>query len=623
VYETFGAAEVGNSGAVEFRVFIPDATLDPSQYVAGGTPRIARIRAVGTFQPTPWESSSGLVLERQRFQNRGYLYSARTQPLATGFYEYKYDVEFENAAARRVGDPCTKYGGSTDQRAGFVVDMRDDLPVEPLAGGRKPLRDLVVYELMIDDFTSRYRGERAPLDALSDKVGHLQSLGISAVELMPWTAWPSDSFNWGYEPYAYFSVAHRYTLDPQDPTNKLVYLKKFINACHRAGIAVFMDGVFNHAQTEPGTKGFAYYHLYQEPADCPYVGDFQEHAFAHDLNYANTCTLEFILDVCKYWIDVFKIDGIRFDNTEGFYDPDDSSVGLARLLLELRKHFSGTRAGNVAERANFATTLEHSWDYGAIDVVNKVGATSCWYYPPFGCAQQMLADRRIGASLMRALNASRDFGEGRIGTAFIENHDHQTIMQRAGSRDEWWRTQPWMIALFTMPATPMLHNGQEWGQMEWFPEMGAEEEKFPNVPRVAPRPLNWSLKDDSNGRALMGMYRFLCTLRNQHPGLRSPGFYPADWQSSTFDADGFGVDEKRQVVVYHRYGPGDGGATEYFMIALNFSPRDEGLTLKFPFNGRWRDLLGNEDIDVGGNTCAFVVPSNWGRIYHRTQSRKR
>jgi glycosidase len=620
MYEKFGAAEVGNTGVAEFKVFVPDAGLDPHQYSGGGLPRITRIRAVGSFQANPWDPATGVELNKQAFEQKGYLYSGRTAaPLAKGFYEYKYHVEFENAPARLVGDPCTRYGGTQFQNAGFVIDQRDDLPVVPLAGGRKHLHDQVLYEVMIDDFTAEYRGSRAPLDALADRIDHIQSLGVTAVQLMPWTAWPTEAFSWGYEPYAYFSVAHRYTLDPADPTNKLVYLKKFINLCHQRGIAVIMDGVFNHAQKDPSPNGFAYYHLYQDPADSPYVGNFEDHDFATDLDYANGCTLEFILDVCKYWIDVFKIDGIRFDNTKGFYDANDRSVGISKLLSDLRAHFSDPGPGVIIEQGNFDLTLEHSWDYEAIDVVNKVGATSCWYYPSFWAARQMLSDRRINRSLMRALNASRDFGAGRLGTAFIENHDHATICMHAGSRQEWWRTQPWMIALCTMPAAPMLHNGQEWGQMEWFPEMGNEEQRFPDVHRVSPRPLYWAQKDDPYGRDLRGIYQLLIGLRQAHPGLREPGFYPADWQSGTFDGDGFGIDEGRQLAVYHRYGAAGDGTTEYFIIALNFTQDWHDVTLSFPFNGEWQDLLNPDRITVTTNRYGIGIPSNWGRVFFKKQ----
>ncbi len=53
--------------------------------------------------------------------------------------------------------------------------------VVSLSGGRKPVRDLVIYELMIDDFTAEFRGVRAPLDAVTDKIDYLKGLGVNAI----------------------------------------------------------------------------------------------------------------------------------------------------------------------------------------------------------------------------------------------------------------------------------------------------------------------------------------------------------------------------------------------------------------------------------------------------------
>ena len=192
-------------------------------------------------------------------------------------------------------------------------------------------------------------------------------------------------------------------------------------------------------------------------------------------------------------------------------------------------------------------------------------------------------------------------------------------MAHAGSRDEWWRTLPWMIALFTAPGSPMLHNGQEWGQIEWFPEMGDEEKKFPGVPRVKSRPLTWTQSDDEIGKALRDKYKFLADLRAAHPGLRSPGFFPADWQSATLDGEGFGIDEARQLAVYHRFGPDGAGQTEYFYVALNFSQNDAVSSLSFPCNGTWSDLLSADQIQVTTNSYQVTVPKNWGRVYFAKQ----
>ena len=122
---------------------------------------------------------------------------------------------------------------------------------------------------MIDDFTRAIKqdGEAPLAPAIAVELDYLQSLGVNAIELMPWTAWPSDQFSWGYLPYLYFAVAHRYTLDEQDPTKKLVHLNDFIAECHRRQMHVLMDGVFAHVDIAGAGQGFPYYWLYQDPAN--------------------------------------------------------------------------------------------------------------------------------------------------------------------------------------------------------------------------------------------------------------------------------------------------------------------------------------------------------------------
>ena len=72
-----------------------------------------------------------------------------------GYYQYKYVVRFHNGSIRWVGDPCTKYGGTQQNNSAFVKGGHS-LPVQPLAR-RLPWQDLVIYELMTDDFTKGYR----------------------------------------------------------------------------------------------------------------------------------------------------------------------------------------------------------------------------------------------------------------------------------------------------------------------------------------------------------------------------------------------------------------------------------------------------------------------------------
>src|SRR3954469_21475550 len=205
MYEFFGAGVVGN--IVTFRLFFPDSAADPNQYKRGGDPKIKSIRVRGDFQSklggVDWDLATSLKLTKKAHP-KGSLYTAKIPNLPDGFYEYKYFVEFQNGDTRWCNDPCAKYGGSQNENSAFVVGGSpfSISTVEKIAK-RLPIQDLVIYELMLDDFTKEYLNNRAPLDALLDKIDYLKDLGINAVEFMPWTAWLGDDFSWGYNPYAF------------------------------------------------------------------------------------------------------------------------------------------------------------------------------------------------------------------------------------------------------------------------------------------------------------------------------------------------------------------------------------------------------------------------------------
>src|SRR5262249_42144440 len=155
---------------VRFTVLFPDNALDVHQYVRGGPPRITTLKVIGDFQSqiggTDWDIGTAPVMEKTQCQNKGWMYSYTTPRLADKFYQYKYFVTFENSTTRYVSDPCTKYGGSDDkENSAFVVGGPLITGVQPITRLPTP-RDLVLYEMMIDDFTAEYRGERAPVDAI-------------------------------------------------------------------------------------------------------------------------------------------------------------------------------------------------------------------------------------------------------------------------------------------------------------------------------------------------------------------------------------------------------------------------------------------------------------------------
>ncbi len=96
-----------------------------------------------------------------------------------------------------------------------------------------------------------------------------------------------------------------------------------ISACHDAGLMVVLDVVLQHASAGVGTSGFPYYWLWQDPGQSPFIGNFTTaQTFGSlPLNYRNPCTLQFISDVCKYWVERFSVDGFRFDQVSGYDNP--------------------------------------------------------------------------------------------------------------------------------------------------------------------------------------------------------------------------------------------------------------------------------------------------------------
>ncbi len=632
--DRFGAWQVGSDrqrDQAEFKLFFPDRAKDPTQYEAApedgrvvsnyGDPQIASIQVAGTFQThlgqKNWDFATSPAMVKEPHP-QGWVWRYRTAvPLPAGFYEYKYFVTFKDGTQRKVSDPCARYGGRDHQNAGFVIGGRSgELRVAPLAGERKHLRDLIVYELMIDDFTDEYRAARAPLDAVRDRLDYLQNdLGINAILFMPWTAWPGQRFNWGYTPYLYFSVEYRYANAISAPVERLSWLKRLVSECHTRGIHVIMDGVFNHVGDENPVsgeaEGFSYRWLYQNPEACPYAGAFGgSFPGLLDLDYHNGCTQEFIRDVCLYWIDNFNIDGIRFDNTVNFYIENDPR-GLPQLLQDIADF------DNRQGRRNFSLTLEHI-DLSAAHVVNVTRATSYWNNELYQLCFDTLWNGRIDPRLMRALNSHAGLDPGKVAMLYLTNHDHAHVAWQAGARDnagalEWYRTQPFAIALLTAPGAPMIQNGQEFAEDYWLMEDDQGSGR-----RVKPRPLHWDYPGDKIGSQALALYRKLIGIRRAHAGLRSDNIYPDHWESwqTQFNADGYGVEADKQVLIFHRWGNAEDGRLERFIIVLNFSAQAQTVDVPFSANGAWQDLLNDRTVTVNDfHLTDQQIESYWGSVY--------
>ncbi|MDP4210462.1 MAG: alpha-amylase family glycosyl hydrolase [Bacteroidota bacterium] len=621
----FGAwrtSDVAPSSTVKFSIFFPDNNIDATQYVkkndqpSYGDPQIESIYVVGDFQtylgqPHNWQVDVNNKMSKT-IHAKGWVWSLTTQQLPEGFYQYKYHIVFNDGTFRVVTDPCSRYGGTDNQNSAFTVGPSVVASVTPIAH-RKHLRELIIYELNIDDFTAEFLDGVAPLDAVASKLNYLKNdLGINAILFLPWTAWGDNEYSWGYTPNQYFSVEHRYTdnIITPNPSCQLSRLRDLINACHFLDIHVIMDGVFNHVS--PGNV-FPYQMFYKNQIDSPYIGTFGgTFSGLPDLNYNNGCVQEFVGDVCRYWIDEFKIDGIRFDNTTNFYIPNNQN-GLPTLLSDIAKYVNDP---------NFSLTLEHI-DLSAATVVNNTVATSFWHNGLYQATFESLWNNQITQNLLVHLDSHQYLNAEKVATLYLSNHDHSHVTWQCGANNTicnynnsgsmcWYKTQPYAIAMMTAPGVPMIQNGQEFAEDHWIPENDQESNR-----RIKTRPIRWGYQNDKIGKEIFNVYKTLIGIRVKYLGLCSDNFYPnwASWQTQ-FNEEGYGIDTKSQTAIYHRWGVNLLGKTELFIVVLNFSKNDTFVDIPFPQNGNWIDILnGNQQYLVTNYKLQTQkINSNWGKI---------
>ncbi|MBU2492330.1 MAG: T9SS type A sorting domain-containing protein [Bacteroidetes bacterium] len=185
--------------------------------------------------------------------------------------------------------------------------------------------NLIIYELLIRDFVSTH-----DYKTLIDTLDYLENLGVNAIELMPVNEFEGNE-SWGYNTSFYFAP-DKYYGSKND-------LKKFIDECHKRGIAVIMDIVLNHMY---GRSSFV--RLYSSGDYGPpssgnpwfnVTSPNQTFSFGYDLNHESQYTKELVDRVNRYWLEEYKFDGYRFDFTKGFTQRpgDGGSYDQSRIAI--------------------------------------------------------------------------------------------------------------------------------------------------------------------------------------------------------------------------------------------------------------------------------------------------
>jgi 1,4-alpha-glucan branching enzyme len=141
-----------------------------------------------------------------------------------------------------------------------------------------------------------------------ERLDYFKDLGVNAIELMPVTEFDGND-SWGYSPNHFFALDKVYGAPDE--------LKKFIDECHKRGIAVILDMVFNHATgLNPMNKLYPYgTDLSKNPwfnATAPHSDNVYE-----DWNHDFVPTKTMFTRSLAYWLTEYKVDGFRMDLSHG------------------------------------------------------------------------------------------------------------------------------------------------------------------------------------------------------------------------------------------------------------------------------------------------------------------
>ena len=417
------------------------------------------------------------------------------------------------------------------------------------AGFRAPdFRDWILYELHVGAFTPE-----GSFQAACERVGDLAALGITAVEIMPVAQFPGTG-NWGYDGVFPYAVQHSYG-GPEG-------LKRFVDSCHRAGLAVVLDAVYNHL----GPEG----NYFKEFG--PYFSSRFKTPWGPAMNFdgpGSDGVNDFFLGNAAFWFEHYHIDGLRLDAVNHILDmrPQPFLARLSRLadtwpgpggpkILIGEDDRNDARfllprpGGGLGLAANWNEDFHHAahallsgetngyfGDYGTLGHMARVleetycfqGEYSSYYERGHGAPARGLSRHRF--------------------VAYLQNHD------QVGNRPDGARLSTLLgfeqlklgaALLLLSPFTPLLFMGEEYGEDNPFPyfishadpglaqavrQGRAREykrfgwEKAPAPDPAAPETFHsavpdWNKRTQGGHAALLALHAELIRLRRELPALR-------------------------------------------------------------------------------------------------------
>ncbi|MFI5173687.1 MAG: alpha-amylase family glycosyl hydrolase [Terriglobia bacterium] len=388
------------------------------------------------------------------------------------------------------------------------------------------VRDGVIYEIFPRDFSpeGNFNGITARLDDLRD-------LGVTIVWLMPIHPVGQEGKKGTLgSPYA---VRDYYSINPNYGTKN--DLHRLIAEAHHRGLKVTLDMVANHTAWDSVMMKNP--DFYRHDASGKIVSPVPDWSDVAALNYDSPRLRDYMVDMLKYWLREFNLDGFRCD-VAGMI-PTDFWEHARQELQTIKPDLLMLAEADKPDLLVKAFDLDYAWPFHA--ALTKV----------------IIGDAPATALHTEWQQERATFPRGALHMRFSDNHDELRAIVRFGERGALAAS----ALILTMDGVPLIYNGMETGDTT---ESAAPAlfERMPIFWKIAERRTEFSR-----------FYHEMIALRRAHPALRQG---ETEWVRNS--------DEARVATYFRRTG------SEEFLVAINLSNR--------PFEGTLELRDGSSFLDV-------------------------
>ncbi len=566
---------------------------------------------VGDFNN--WALSNDDHSQMSRDEEKGCWWITLTNLDATKEYAFQYYVGTRNGDVIRLADaysrkildpsndpyiPVKTYPDNKTYPAGAVgvasvFRIQQEIYNWQVTDFQVPSRDnLVIYELLLRDFT-----ESSDINGAMAKLDSLQSMGVTAIELMPVQEFDGND-SWGYNPCFYFAMDKAYGTDRM--------YKQFIDECHKRGIAVILDVVYNHATgNNPFAKMWWDSANNRPAANNPYFNVTAPHPYSvfNDFNHESPLVRKFVKRNLQFLLEEYKVDGFRFDLTKGFTQNkngspniDNSAKDDSRIAI-LKDYYITIKA----TKSNAYVILEHFCDDMEEKELGDAGMM-VWHELNNEYCQTAMG-YQDGSDLSKNYYWNSTYPT-HVQVSFMESHDKERAAYKQitwgngilktdlGARMSQLETNA--AFFFTVPGPKMVWQ---------FGEMGYDVSIDYNG-RTGKKPVKWDYLNVPERKKLYDTYTKLIEFRNDNPELfnstatMSWKVSESDWENGRFlTLSSFG--NAKQVVVIG-----------------NFKNKAITTSTTFPKTGTWYNYMNpSESLDVSSATMDITLPANSFKMY--------